>query len=368
MHKPRQSAALKSLLCVAATVLLTACATLGVEPEQVRTNVGTFASGVETATTIFREEQQRFVQVHAALARNALEANLSPVRQNRGQCRRASRDFLTAATTEGLSSADYAAAAAAFSEACAIERQRPQIAGGDGGDWVPLTLEAGETLPRHNRLAQALDRYAASLRELSQSAQDRQAFDEAATGAKDSLLAFVQAAMSETGRSFEFGNEANVIGSAINGAIGAALEAKRQQAITDVVVASQPAIQAAADVLAAATRSYHAGAVPDLRERLIDAVRDTTEAARNNDAAKYKSALDDAVAAQQLLITYINTDPGFSFVEMAKAHDALGKQLADPEISPGRLAGQVEYFLTTSRDVLDAVRSVSRKVGGGPPQ
>ena len=70
-------------------------------------------------------------------------------------------------------------------------------------------------------------------------------------------------------------------------------------------------------------------------------------------------------AAHETLIVYARTDPGAVFEQMVDAHQALQIKLNDPDARLQDLAGSIQDFYQTSRDVLIAIRAARVKLEGG---
>ncbi|NNG03547.1 MAG: hypothetical protein HKM95_05530 [Inquilinus sp.] len=352
------------LLIVLSAALVVGC-TAASTPGRFRQDVDAFADGVASATATYREERARFLSYYQGLEREVVLIDMPElfVGDTTGVCRRAVGAWSQAAGEPDFGRRQYQEMRQQVLDACRLYRAAPE----EGGRAL-VDLKAGEAEGNYERLAVALERYAATLVRLSDSAGDRESFDAAAAEAKDTTLGFLRTAVEASGETFDVGPEAGTIATALNGVVGAALEASRQRALADVVAASQPAIAQAAERLAAATRQYHIAVVPDMRERYDEAVLENTDVAFGGNEAAYRAAFDRVLDAQQVFYRYVLVDPGRAFDEMASAHATLGRKLSDPGVDLEESAGQVQYFYQTSTDILDAVRSIRRKIDGEDPQ
>lgn len=354
---------MRGLIAILALVLLAAC--VGGSPAQFKGDVDSFAAGVANARNGYVEQRDDYVSYLEALEREVLlaEGQRPPLLDGSslGACGSQLdiwKDDWSPAN--GIEDASYQANLKRFLQSC-----RPHK---DVGDNVQaLTLEAGDPTPLHSRLAQALVSYAEAMQRLTAVADDRQAFEDAASegsGALTGLLVSSRGLAEEIGlgQPLNIDDELTVVSSALIGVIGATLEAKRRGALSDIASANQPAVDRAADALAAISRYYHLAGLSELVAS-YGAATDATNAPPS--AAAYAAAVDDVLRKYKAMAGYAKTDPGKVFVEMKEAHRALVKRLEDPGARLGELAGSIEQFEQTSKDVREAIRGIRVKFRGG---
>lgn len=352
---------MRKLVLLTVATMVVSCT---VTPTRYRGDIDVFSGGVGNAVTAYIEEQDHYLNYLNALEMRKLLRD-RPVLVD-GPKSGACGDSITEWRNEwdaqaGVAGPQYSEGLKRLLAGCALYRK-------DGEVFEKLMIRVGDPTPYHTRLAHALGHYAAALAELANSADDRAAFDSAAEEAKDNILEFVASARDiraqvGAGRRLNIDDELSIIGSAIINGIGAKLEADRRDALARIVEATSPFIGEAASHLASITRFYHLAAVPNLGtvyENAIDAI----DADARASPILYERALDRVTVAHEALIVYTRTDPGAVFEQMIEAHQALQIKLNDPDARLQDLAGSVQDFYQTSRDVLTAIRAARVKLEG----
>ena len=365
---------MRTYLLLAAAGLLAACA-VG-SPANYRNDIDAFAAGVANARQAYVTERNGYVDYLESLERDALLAEGERPRlvdgAEFGACAEELDGWKDGWSPDlGVSDKTFARNLRTFLLACRLHKEIALDAGEAGPQSaVPLSLVVGDPTPAHTRLAEALVSYAARMQALAEVADDRRAFEDAAGGAREALTGLLASA-GDLGEELgledpiAIDEELTVVGNALITAVGARLEARRREALSDIAGANQVAVEAAADKLAAISRYYHLAALSDLVERYGDAVDETADEAVRASAGAYAEAVDDVFARHEAVVAYARTDPGKVFIEMKDAHAALVKRLADPGARLQELAGSIEDFHQTSQDVLAAIRGIRVKLGGG---
>jgi hypothetical protein len=321
---------------------------------------------VDNAVAAYRDEQEYYLTYLKGLDMRALLRERPELLDGPelGACMDSVIDWQNRWDSDsGVGTEDYEEGLASLLVGCRLHRTV-------GGQAERLSIGGGDPTPNHTRLADALAQYANALAVLSNSTGDREAFQEAAENAKDNILELLAAAR-DTGEKLgvssplDIDEELGVIGSALIDGVGAALEARRREALGRVVKATHPAVKETATHLAAITRFYHLAAVPKLTSDYEAAVDETGRTDVRASETLYSQTLERATAAQERLIAYARTDPGAVYERMVEAHEALRLKLEDPGVRLGELAGSVQDFHKISMDVLDAIRSARIKAEGG---
>lgn len=353
---------MRTLILLAVVTLLDACT---VTPTQYRGDTDVFADGIDNAVIAYSEEQNHYLTYLNVLEMRKLMRDRPSLIDgpDYGAC----GDSIVAWRNEwdaesGIAGPDYDDGLNRLLSACALHRT-------NGEKVEQLMIRVGDPTPNHTRLARALQRYAAALAELASSADDREAFDSAAGQAQDNILGLVASVRDigvQLGASdrLNIDDELTVIGSAIIQGIGSKLEADRRAALARIVAATGPSINEASQHLASITRFYHLAALPNLANN-YEAATDAIDVNVRSSTTLYGPALDRVMAAHETLMVYARTDPGAVFEQMIDAHQALQVKLEDPDAALQDLAGSLQIFYETSRDVLTAIRAARVKLEGG---
>jgi hypothetical protein len=357
---------MRRLIAIPALAILSAC--VAGSPAQFKGDVDAFAEGVGNAKTAYEQQREDYVTYLESLEREVLlTTEPRPTLLDGatlGACGNGLDDWKDEWSPEsGIEGASYQENLTRFLKSCQPHKEVE-------GRAQAFTLKAGDPTPMHSRLARALVSYASAMQRLTAVADDRKAFEDAASESRDNftgLLASARNLAKEAGvaEPLDIDDELTVVSNALIQAIAAGLEAKRRAALAEIAEANQKAVEAAADALAAIARYYHLSALSEFVERYSDAVGKTAHADIKNSAGSYGSAVDDTLLKYQAMIEYAKTDPGQVFNEMKDAHRALVKRLNDPKARLGELAGSIETFHQTSKDVLEAIRGIRVKFRGG---
>lgn len=351
------------------TVALAACAS----PQRFKGDVELFAAAVDNAAKAYDLQGQQ-VQAYVTEVEMRRLLRIRPALQdgpNFGDCRKIETSWQNKADAEwersgGIDPDDYRTSAKALLETC-------QIYAEIDGKIDRIEIDAGDIRPEHTRLMQGLVAYARGLTALVDSAADRKAFGEAATGARDDFMELL-AASRNVGRSIqgkggpakplEIEEELTIISSLLIQAVGASLENKRREALAKMVSAMQPAVEEATNRLAAMMRFRHLTVLPRVMKAFRAAVDASTLEDVQHNERLYNDMLSRAVAIREAIAVAARIDPGAIFESMVAAHTAIGIAIRDPEARLGELAGSVQDFYDTTKRGLDAIKSLRAKLDG----